>query len=63
MTTLNVQFSDASEEIIVSYFGSPQDPAVYQNLGTVDTSDPRWKTYFDAQADWVKPYLPAPTEA
>lgn len=62
MATINVQFSDASQEAIISYFGSPQDPEVVSNFGTVETSDPRWKAYYDTQADWVKPYLPTPTE-
>lgn len=58
---LNVQFSDASDQTIVAFFGSPQDPDVYPNLGLVNDSDSRWKTYYDAQSGMVKAYLPAPT--
>ena len=50
-----VQFSDSAESEIVTYFGGAQDPDVYQNLGVVVSSDPRWKTFYEA--------LPAPTQA
>jgi hypothetical protein len=61
MTTLNVQFSDATNETIVSYFYSPQDPAAWPNYGTVEDSDPRWKVYYDAQPPNTQQYLPVPT--
>lgn len=57
---LNVQFSDNAEETIIGYFASPQDPTVWPNMGTVETTDARWKTYYDAQSDISKMYLPAP---
>lgn len=60
MTTLNVQFFDGSDTTIVSYFGGPQDPSIYENQGLVETSDPRWKTYYDAQGAFGQQYLPAP---
>lgn len=60
MTTLNVQFADNAEAIIISYFGAPQNSSVYENVGTVDTSDAKWKTYFESQPVWAQPYLPAP---
>jgi hypothetical protein len=63
MTTVNVQFADATDETIVSFFGCPQDPAAWPNQGTVETSDPRWKTYFDAQPELVQTFLPEPEAA
>lgn len=47
MTTIFVQFADSTESVIASVFGSQQDPNVYANLGTVDLTDPRWKTFYD----------------
>ena len=46
MTSLNVQFSDSTESEVVAYFASPQDPEVYQNLGTVEASDARWAKFY-----------------
>lgn len=60
MTTLTVQFSDATDAVIVSYFGSPQDPDEFANLGTVDTSDPRWKVFYDACLPLIQAAMPAP---
>lgn len=57
---LNVQFADDTEEVIIAYFGSPQDPNFYANLGEVDSSDPRWHAYVDSLPEWIKPMLPAP---
>ncbi len=56
---LNVQFADATERVIIAYFGSPQDPNFYENLGQVDSSDPRWHAYVDSLPEWIKPLLPA----
>jgi hypothetical protein len=61
MTTLCVQYSDTTEAVIVSYFGSPQDPSVYPGYGTVETSDARWKTFYDSEP-FMQSGLPAPTE-
>lgn len=63
METLNVQFSDATDTVIKSYFGSPQDPEIYANLGTVSTDDAMWKTFYDSQPEFSQQYLPAPTTA
>lgn len=60
MTILNVQFSDSTETRIVSYFASPQIDSVFANLGTVDTSDPRWLTFYDALPAGVGLGIPAP---
>jgi hypothetical protein len=45
---VNVQFADSSNEVVVMYFASPQDPAYWSNLGVVSTSDPRWKAFYEA---------------
>jgi hypothetical protein len=58
--TLNVQFSDSSDATVISYFASPQDPTQYPNLGTVETSDARWVTFYDAIGGAALG-LPAPT--
>lgn len=60
MASLFVQFADDTEEVIVSYFPAQQDPKVYPHQGTVDTSDPRWRVFWEALPDSAKPYLPAP---
>jgi hypothetical protein len=62
MTMVNVQFSDDTQATIVAYFASPQDSDFYQNMGAVETSDPRWKTYYDFQSDYLQQYLPRPSE-
>ncbi|MDR8787704.1 hypothetical protein FEP82_05696 [Burkholderia multivorans] len=59
-TVLNVQFVDSSESSISTYFGSPQDPSVYPNLGTVDTGDPRWEEFYNSAGGAITG-LPAPT--
>ncbi|WP_175725176.1 hypothetical protein [Burkholderia ambifaria] len=61
MTTLNVEFSDETESRIVAYFAAQQDPDVYENLGTVDTSDERWSIFYNA-AGGVISGLPAPEQ-
>lgn len=60
MANINVQFSDDTETTVVGFFGSPQDPNFYPNIGEIDSSDPRWKSYYDNQPAWVQQYLPAP---
>ncbi|KLU21978.1 hypothetical protein EOS_33090 [Caballeronia mineralivorans PML1(12)] len=60
MTTINVQFSDATEASVTSYFGCPQDPDLYPNQAEISASDARWKAYFEAQLASIQQYLPAP---
>jgi hypothetical protein len=60
MTTMNVQFSDSTDQTIIAAFAVAQDPAYYTNLGTVDTSDPRWKTYYDSLPEFAQAGWPAP---
>lgn len=49
-TTLYVQFSDSSETAIITYFGGPQPDGAYSNYGSLDTSDARWKAFYDAMS-------------
>lgn len=57
---VNVQFADESQESISYYFGSPQDPSVYENLGEVSLDDPRWLAFYDSMPEYCREYLPAP---
>lgn len=60
MTTLNVQFTDSTDAVILSYFAGHQDPEVYPNQGTVESSDDRWKVFFETLPSAVQSTLPAP---
>lgn len=57
---LYVQFEDDSEENVVAYFMSEQDPALYQNIGLITSSDPRWLNYLESQPAFVQEVLPKP---
>lgn len=37
-----VQFSDSTNAVIITVFGSPQDPEYWDNLGEVEDDDPRY---------------------
>lgn len=63
MSPVYIQFSDSTDATIVSYFGSPQDPEIYPNYAQIDTSDVRWKAYYDAQTAALQAYLPSPNTA
>lgn len=60
MTIINIQFADASKATIVAFFGSPQDPQVFPNQGTVEAADARWKTYYDTQSLFAQMGMPKP---
>lgn len=60
---MQVQFDSAAQTQIIAFFGSPQSPDSHENLGEVETSDARWKTYFDSLSDFAKQGLPPPTVA
>ncbi len=60
MTAVNVLFSDGSAATIIGYFSSPQTEANYPNFGSVDSTDSRWKTYYEAQPDFIQVTLPPP---
>lgn len=57
---INVQFSDSTEATIVSYFCCPQDPEAHPNLGTVDTTDARYATFYQSLASGSQFGLPVP---
>jgi hypothetical protein len=60
MTTVNVQFSDSSEGAVVAYFAGPQNASIYENCGTVDVAEARWKSFYQAQSPFVQAVLPNP---
>lgn len=60
MTDIHVQFSDETEAEIISYFGSPQDPAVWPNQGTIVAEDARWHKYYEAIPPTARILLPEP---
>lgn len=42
MSTVFVQFSDATQTALVSVFGGPQDLDAFPNQGEIDVDDPRY---------------------
>ena len=60
MSTIYVQFLDESEEEIVSIFGSPQDEKFWPHQGTVDSSDSRYKDYYENMPEISREHLPNP---
>lgn len=60
---VNIQFSDSTNTVIISYFNSPQDPSVFPNQGQIDTSDARYVTWYDEQSFFAQMALPAPSAA
>jgi hypothetical protein len=60
MSTINVEYSDGTETTVTGFFGSTQDPEVFPNQGTLETSDARWKTYYEAQPAAMQSMLPPP---
>lgn len=59
-TTLNVQFSDATESSIIAVFGAPQNGSAYPNQGEIGSGDTRYSAYYDALPTWARAALPAP---
>lgn len=45
--SLSVQFSDSTDTAIQTYFTANPDPSMYPNLGTVNSNDARWKSFYD----------------
>lgn len=60
MTTLYVQFSDETETVIQSVFANPQDPEIYPNQGEVDTSDERYRAFYNSLPLIIRNGLPEP---
>lgn len=59
-TKVYVQFSDSTDTKIAGFFASPQDPSAYENLGTVETSDASWATFYNSLPSYAQEGLPAP---
>lgn len=45
MPTVYVQFADATEAVVVSWYPCPQDPDYHPNQGTLDMSDARYQAF------------------
>lgn len=43
-----VQFSDSTEATIIAVFSEPQDETIYPNQGALESSDPRYSTWYSA---------------
>jgi hypothetical protein len=61
MTSIYVQFSDASKTKLVSIFGAPQDATAWPNQGVVDSSDPRYLAYYQSVPSAALLGLPPPS--
>ncbi|KVE27710.1 hypothetical protein WI93_11765 [Burkholderia vietnamiensis] len=61
MSKINVQYADETASTVIGYAAGQQDPATWQYQGEVDTSDARWRTYFESKDEESKVGLPAPT--
>lgn len=60
MATVFVEFSDSTEQTILAAFAVQQPGSAYANLGSLDSSDPRWKTYYSALPVSAQISLPQP---
>ncbi|WP_343618835.1 hypothetical protein [Ralstonia sp.] len=60
MSTVNVQFTDSKKTTICAYFGAPQDPDVYANLGQIETTDARYVAFYNSQSAQFQAFLPNP---
>ncbi|WP_430229755.1 DUF4376 domain-containing protein [Paraburkholderia tropica] len=47
MSTAYVEFADATDAVVISVFGCQQDPTVYPNQATIDSSDARYQAYIN----------------
>ena len=50
MSLVNVQFSDATEKVVIAFFACPQDPDAYPNQGQIDDSDPMYLAFLNPAA-------------
>ncbi len=57
---INVQFSDAEETTIISYFGAPKNSEWYANLGVASSADARWLAYYNGLSEKDRVSLPVP---
>jgi hypothetical protein len=56
-----VNFLDLERTIIDAYFSSEPDPFYWPNAGLVETDDPRWAVFYNAQPPFIQGFLPTPT--
>lgn len=63
MSNIYVQFADTTEEVVISFFGAPQDLIAYPNQGSISANDARWNAYFSTLPAAVQKVLPAPVSA
>ena len=61
MTTLYIAFTDESGSAIASFFSGPQDKAAFPHQATIETSDPKWKAFYESIPEMMRDGLPAPT--
>ncbi|MDE2468202.1 MAG: hypothetical protein KGL35_05540 [Bradyrhizobium sp.] len=47
MTTVNVQFTDATETTVKAVFANTQDPAIYPNQAALPDTDARYLAFID----------------
>jgi hypothetical protein len=57
---INVQFSDSTEASLASYFSGPQNETEWTNLGVIDTSDARYKAFYDSMPFAAQQGMPSP---
>lgn len=68
MSIRYVEFTDETETVILSAFGSPQPwPEYYPHQGTVEDTDPRWIAFLEKIWPFVPVFgyelvTPAPSE-
>jgi hypothetical protein len=58
MTTVYVQFSDATEGEILSCFAGPQDAEAFLNQGSVDVDDERYVSFYEKAPDKIGLLVP-----
>ncbi|MGA4125478.1 hypothetical protein ACI2VP_05330 [Ralstonia nicotianae] len=60
MTTVFVQFADATGKTVVSVFGCQQDAEKYPNQAQVPSNDARYSAYYNALPSYSQTGLIAP---
>lgn len=63
MSTIFIQFSDATGATIVSWFTAPQDAQAFPNQGEVAEDDPRWIAYLKTLPETARSLLPGAVPA
>lgn len=57
-----VQFSDATEKVIVAVFASGQDIGRFPNQGQIEASDARYARFFDSLPSFIQETMPPPEQ-